>query len=176
MRKTITLIAALFLAIGAANAAANAGGNGFVTATCHSSAALPDHHCTPGATDPRVTQANVAQTICVSGWTKRVRPPTSVTNPTKAEREVAYGIPPPHPKPFRVEELDHLIPLELGGAADDVKNLWPQPATGQDGYHRKDRLETRLKRLVCAGQLKLRVAQRAIAADWLSAYHRYIGP
>jgi len=23
-------------------------------------------------------------------------------------------------------ELDHLIPLELGGAPEDVKNLWPE--------------------------------------------------
>jgi hypothetical protein len=32
-----------------------------------------------------------------------------------------------------------------------------------------------LNRLVCAGRLSLREARRAIAADWLAAYRRYVG-
>ena len=56
-----------------------------------------------------MTSANAARTICVSGWTKKVRPPTSVTTPIKVEREIAYGIPGPHPKLFKVEELDPVL-------------------------------------------------------------------
>jgi hypothetical protein len=38
-----------------------------------------------------------------------------------------YGHPPgPHPN----YEVDHLIPLDLGGADGDV-NLWPEPVVGQ---------------------------------------------
>jgi hypothetical protein len=120
-----------------------------------------------------VTQATIGRTICVSGWTKTVRPPASVTNPIKVSREIAYGIPAPHPKPFRVEELDHLIPLELGGAPKAIANLWPEAAAGPQGYHRKDVIETRLKRLVCAHRVALRTAQRAIATDWIAASLRY---
>jgi hypothetical protein len=67
------------------------------------------------------------------GKSKKVRLPTSVTTPIKIEREITYGIPAPHPKPFRVEELDHLIPLELGGAPETIKNLWPEEAAGARG-------------------------------------------
>jgi hypothetical protein len=73
-----------------------------------------------------------------------------------------------------VEELDHLIPLELGGAPRSIRNLWPESAAGAWGYHSKDRLENRLKRLVCDHVLALRAAQRAIATNWISAYRRYV--
>jgi hypothetical protein len=73
---------------------------------------LPDPNCTPGATDPAVTQDNIDSTICVSGYTKTVRPPTSVTNPIKLERMQAYGFTDSKSN----YELDHLIPLEVGGA------------------------------------------------------------
>ncbi|MGW4994883.1 hypothetical protein ACWEQ3_46110 [Streptomyces mirabilis] len=38
---------------------------------------LPDSSCTPGSYNPNVTQSNIHSTICVSGWTATVRPPTS---------------------------------------------------------------------------------------------------
>jgi hypothetical protein len=91
------------------------------------------------------------------------------------EREIAYGIPGPHPKPFAQEELDHLIPLELGGAPEAIKNLWPEPRDGRLGYKRKDTLENRLKRLVCAHSLSLKLAQKAIASNWVAAYRKYVG-
>jgi hypothetical protein len=37
----------------------------------------------------------------------------------------------------------------------------------------KDHLERALNRLVCAGEMSLSRAQRLIAANWVSAYHRY---
>jgi hypothetical protein len=171
MRPLVALWVVLGLLVCAMSAGASA-----QAATCHAHAGLPDRDCTPGARDSRVTQANVDRTICVSGWTKRVRPPTSVTTPIKVRREIAYGIPAPHPKPFRVEELDHLIPLELGGAPKAIRNLWPEAAAGTWGYHRKDVLETRLKQLVCTHQVDLRTAQRAIARDWIAAYRRHWTP
>jgi hypothetical protein len=32
-------------------------------------------------------------------------------------------------------ELDHLIPLELGGS-NDLRNLWPQPFEGEWNAHK----------------------------------------
>ena len=39
---------------------------------------LPDPVDTPGAINPKVTQDNIHQTICVQGWTKTVRPPAGL--------------------------------------------------------------------------------------------------
>lgn len=69
--------------------------------------------------------------------------------------------------------VDHLIPIGLGGS-DSVKNLWPQPLAGEWNYHMKNRLEKKLRKMVCSGELKLEYAQREIAADWVSAYRKYI--
>jgi hypothetical protein len=44
----------------------------------------PDPELTPGATNSNVTQANIQETICKSGWTDTIRPPTSFTNNLKA--------------------------------------------------------------------------------------------
>jgi hypothetical protein len=137
--------------------------------TCHARGhgqfSLPDHHCTPGATDPRVTPATIGRTICRSGYTKTVRPPVSVTDPEKLASMRAYG----DSGSARGYEYDHLISLELGGAPNDSRNLWPEPGASPNP---KDRLENLLHRLVCNGSLGLRAAQREIAGDWVAAYHR----
>ena len=132
---------------------------------------LPDHLCTEGAVDPRVTQANIAATICRSGYTATVRPPESVTEPIKVERMAAYGI----SAPLSMYELDHLIPLELGGASTTT-NLWPEPLAGSRGARRKDELENALCGQVCSGAVTLAVAQLAIAANWEDAYQTFVGP
>jgi hypothetical protein len=72
-------------------------------------------------------------------------------------------------------EIDHLIPLCLGGS-DDFSNLWPQPRRSIEpkwNAEAKDRLERRLCEMVCAGQLDISTAQEAIAQDWIAAYHKY---
>jgi hypothetical protein len=71
-------------------------------------------------------------------------------------------------------ELDHLIPLEVGGG-NGARNLWPQGYRGKYNAHTKDALENRLHDLVCAGKLDLKVAQTAIATDWIAAYRKYGG-
>jgi hypothetical protein len=73
-------------------------------------------------------------------------------------------------------EYDHIVALELGGAANDPRNLWPEPDyPAQAGFYRnpKDELERALNRRVCGGQMSLSQAQRSIALDWVAAYHRY---
>lgn len=63
-------------------------------------------------------------------------------------------------------EIDHLIPLELGGA-DTLTNLWPQPAPQ---YKQKDKLENYLNRKVCSGEMALLDAQAMIRTGWHAAY------
>ena len=64
-------------------------------------------------------------------------------------------------------EIDHLIPLELGGS-NLIKNLWPEShRTSPWNAQVKVRLEGKLHALVCSGQLDLKTAQQAIAADWI---------
>jgi hypothetical protein len=135
---------------------------------CRTRGVLPDPHCTPGATDPRVSQADIRTTICRRGYTRTVRPPVSYTDRLKRRQLAAYGWYAGH-SPAEYEE-DHLVPLELGGAPSDPRNLWPEARTGLASAAQKDVLENYLHRAVCAGAMSLSDAQRAIERNWQSAY------
>lgn len=130
---------------------------------------LPDSHCTPGALNGAVSQATIKKTICRSGYSSRIRPSVSVTEPEKLASIGAYGL---HGTP-RSYEYDHLIPLELGGAANDSRNLWPEPGASPN---RKDKEEDYLHARVCEGRMSLGRAQRIIAGNWVSFYDQYLKP
>ena len=80
----------------------------------------------------------------------------------------------------QVCELDHLVPLELGGA-DGLGNIWPE--CGPDSsvlknryFKVKDRVENYLADEVKAGRIPVDVAQKGIASDgtqFLPAANRY---
>lgn len=128
---------------------------------------LPDPACTPGATNPAVTQATLRSTICRTGFTAAIRPPLSYTSSVKGKVIRAYGD--YAGKSFRSYELDHLVSLELGGAAWDVRNLWPEhPASPNP----KDTVENAAHRAVCDGRLSLKAAQIGIATNWIALGHR----
>jgi hypothetical protein len=129
----------------------------------------PDLHCTPGALNPAVTQATIRTTICRSGYTSRIRPSTSVTGPEKLASIRAYGL---HGSP-RSYEYDHLISLELGGAANDSRNLWPEPGASPN---LKDKVENYLHLRVCDGRMSLARAQSIVALSWVSFYNQNIKP
>jgi hypothetical protein len=135
-------------------------------ASCRYNGALPDPACTPGAVDPAVTQANIETTICVRGYTARVRPPTTYTGPLKTALMARYGA----TGPAAQYELDHLVPLEVGGAPRSVQNLWPEPLTAHPGSMEKDHLENYLHDQICAGRVLLADAQHAVAANWLQTW------
>ncbi|MBX7551784.1 hypothetical protein K1Y78_28135 [Streptomyces sp. tea 10] len=130
---------------------------------------LPDSSCTPGALNPDVTQDTIDSTICVSGWTSTVRPPSSYTTALKKQQIVEYGYADTSLSDY---EEDHFVPLELGGSPTSEQNLWPEPRydTGT-GYvsANKDTVENKLKTAVCDGQVNLSDAQNAIMTDWTTA-------
>jgi hypothetical protein len=111
--------------------------------------------CTPGAINPDVTQATIGKTICVPGWTAKVRPPGAYTNLLKTSQMIEYG---ETGLPSEFEE-DHLINLGIGGAPQDPHNLFPQPRTGPRSATVQDQEETQLQRDVCAGRTTLAAAQ-----------------
>ena len=115
-------------------------------------AVVADPVRTPGVLNPDVTQATIATTICVRGWTRTVRPPTEYTNALKLRQMRVYG---ETGSPSGYQE-DHLISLELGGHPTDPRNLWPEP------YPRAaqvDLIENELNAQVCSGSLTLADAQ-----------------
>lgn len=121
--------------------------------------------------NPDVTQATIKTTICVSGWTDTVRPPTSYTNDTKRSEMILLGIQATKEN-MASYELDHVEPLELGGAPRDPANLLLEPwhTVGEDlGAKAKDVVESYLHREVCAGRMTLAEGQRAVL-NWIEIY------
>jgi hypothetical protein len=132
---------------------------------CHSAGSgemvRPDRECTPGAANPDVTQANIAATICTSGWTATIRPPESYTEPLKRQQMAAYG----DTEPISSYEEDHLVPLEVGGAPSDPRNLWPELGASPNP---KDKVENAAQAAVCGGRITLAAAQQGFESDWIA--------
>lgn len=124
---------------------------------------------TPGAIDPAITQANIETTICRPGYSRSVRPPYAVTGPFKRRLMDLQ-----HPGERMADyELDHLIPISLGGAPSDTRDFWLQSRHGQANAADKNVLAYVLWRLVCERRVLLRTAQQAISHDWTSAFATY---
>lgn len=129
---------------------------------------LPDPQCTPGGVSPAVT----ADVLRDPAWRTR-----SIRNcqTSEAQKHIAYGWygiekPRINSNENQVCELDHLVPLELGGA-DGMGNIWPE--CGPDGvalqqryFKQKDKVENYLAEQVKSGRMPLESAQRGIASDW----------
>lgn len=129
---------------------------------------IPDPNCTPGSINPTVT-LNVLQnrhfrTSCMRNHV--------TSEHEKAETYYWYAI--SHPRhntgKSQVCELDHLVPLELGGA-DTLNNIWPQCGPNDVKrrlryFKQKDIVENYLAKMVKEGKMNLRDAQKGIATDW----------
>lgn len=132
----------------------------------------PSPNCTPGSTnDQVVNQSTIAHTICVGRWTDDQRPTFNTTSKGKRLMRV-YGL----KEPRGSYELDHLVPLELGGANDD-RNLWPEAYEPKPGAREKDRIETWLKLQVCPPReaLSLVDAQIAVRECWMPLWQHVYG-
>ncbi len=78
---------------------------------------------TPGAVDSAITQDNLQATVCVPGYTKSVRPPVIYTNRIKREMLAGEYA---EQGDLKSTQLDHLVPLLIGGHPSDQANLWVQ--------------------------------------------------
>jgi hypothetical protein len=136
---------------------------------------LPNHILTPGVVRTDLT----LHKICTTKWGKDAR---AVTAGMKKAVFQAYGLTGNNDPACLTDasgrhcEIDHLISREIGGA-DDVRNLWPQPYGSQPwNAVRKDCVENRLHKEVCARHITLKEAQDAIRSDWTAVYLRYYEP
>ncbi len=128
---------------------------------CNVNGPYPDLACTPGAVFVNATPAE----ICVKGYTARVR---SVSTSMRKKVYAEYGI--AYPVPRGSYEVDHFIPLALGGS-NDISNLFPEAAQPFPGFHEKDIVEVYLQEEMCSERVPLAVAQKQIATDWLAVYN-----
>lgn len=72
-------------------------------------------------------------------------------------------------------KVDHLIPVELGGA-DTIDNLWPQSRSIKPyNAKRKELLTQRLLARIASGQMTLAQAQNEIREDWISCFVDHLG-
>ena len=121
----------------------------------------PNKMFTPGAK----TKANDTQ-VCAADYASSVKP---VASWQKTEALSRYGR---NAHDFN-GELDHLIPVALGGS-NDPDNLWPIPDNKDYGPTAKKELEDKLQQMVCGKTIALKDAQDAIKKDWVAAYDRYV--
>ena len=129
---------------------------------------VPDPRCTPGGINLSIS----IDVLRSPAWRTR-----SVRNCETSEKQkhiayVWYGIGKPrlNSDQNQVCELDHLVPLELGGA-DGLGNIWPQCGPDAVDLHdryfkNKDRVESYLADGVKSGRITLQRAQMGIASDW----------
>jgi hypothetical protein len=126
-----------------------------------SDAILPNPVFTSGA----VLTADLS-VICQPGYSKSVR---HTSGRLKHEIYAEYGL----SQKDGNYEIDHLIPLGIGGA-DVRQNLWPESRDTQPwNANVKDQLENYLHGEICAGRIPATEAQQEIAKDWVTAYRKY---
>lgn len=104
---------------------------------------------TIGRLNPAVTQATVAETICRRGWAQSVRPSAAWSSKLKRSQLPAGAS-------AKDYQLDHLMPIELGGAPKDEANLRIVPIVRAKA---DDKEENRLHLSVCTGVMTLAAAR-----------------
>lgn len=158
----VSVVVAVLLAGCSGSGTGTTGTTAAPATTTTGAATLPNHQLTPGSVFPAATAAR----ICAPGYARSVR---AVPEATRRAVFAAYRIDYGQRSGY---ELDHLIPLELGGD-NSQRNLWPEPRSGPDAASVKDHLENHLHALVCAGQIPLAEAQHAMAGNWYAANAKY---
>jgi hypothetical protein len=128
------------------------------TQDCVSKNGLPDPGCTPGA----VLKVETAK-VCAKGYSGSAR---AVNEAVKNQVYKAYGI---ATRALGQYEIDHFVPLELGGS-NDIANLWPEVSSPKPGFHEKDKVENFLHLQVCKGAMTLPQAQQKISTDWRAVF------
>jgi hypothetical protein len=138
--------------------------------------ALPDADVTPGAVDKEVWADPSKKSWIVNGIEKNICAPhfsatairKTIKNFPGLKKKVCeeYGV----QKCDAHVEGDHLISIEIGGCPDCLTNLWPQPMG--EARVKDHQVEDVLPKLVCAGKISLKDAQKCIATDWVACEQR----
>lgn len=122
------------------------------------------------APNPKLTPGEIATTdralVCKHGYSESVRHTT-----IEMKRHVyrAYGIKGKH----KNYKIDHLVPLSLGGA-DTIRNIWPSDfKAGKYNAAAKDRLELKIRDLVCHDKMSVTNGQKLFLKGWRKAYDLY---
>ena len=115
----------------------------------------PNPSLTPGAV--LTTDASL---ICTPGYASSVR---DVSTATKEQVYGEYSV--SYPQALGAYEVDHFIPLEIGGS-NDITNLWLEPAWPTPGFHQKDQFENFEHDQVCNGTISVAEAQSRMVSDW----------
>ncbi|MGP0092184.1 MAG: HNH endonuclease [Xanthobacteraceae bacterium] len=114
--------------------------------------------------------------ICETGYSKCVRRVTKADKMDVFSRYELKGNHTGYCGSKRGCEIDHLIPLDLGGS-NDLTNLWPHQFHGIEwNADRKDRLEAALHAEVCAEppQMSVEQAQGEISTNWIESYRKHL--
>lgn len=114
---------------------------------------LPDPQCTPGSAAP-----SARSLLCLDAELKRQpskKPSKKLTRRIKKAYRVKGG----------QWQINLLIPARLGGKANQA-NLWPIKKRLRN---KKQRVEIKLWREMCAGSVSLNQAQKQIADNWKTA-------
>jgi hypothetical protein len=113
--------------------------------------------------DPKLTPGKVARAAADRG---------GVTEAMERKIFNRYRIPWTRRPEFKV---DHLIPVELGGA-DSLENLWPQSLNIKPyGAHRKELLTERLLAAIASGRMTVGQAQEELQRDWIDCFINHLG-
>lgn len=117
--------------------------------------------------NPAVSQETLATTVCVRHYTRSVRPSWAWARAWKARLMAAAGFP---PETAHLYQLDHVLPLTLGGAGREPSNLALQEI---GDAKRKDGMERRLGCLVCRGDFSLSEARAILAGPWREGWSEW---
>ena len=128
---------------------------------------------TPGAINTAVTEDNIGDTVCKIGFTKTIRPSESYTYSLKM-RQLRSGYNLNGDTKAGNYEEDHMVPLSVGGAPKDEKNLWPQPRKIYPGAAEKDKLELLAWKKLCKREITLKEAQSYfLNGNWEKSYFKF---
>ena len=118
--------------------------------------------------DPRVTPETLAGTVCVHGYTRTVRPAWRWLRRLKERALAGIGR---GPEDAGAYQLDHVVPLVLGGAPADPANLQLQE---RSEAKKKDHVERVLGCLVCKGEIALHEARAVLGhGDWRQGWSEW---
>ena len=127
----------------------------------------PDDTLTPGVVGS-AEFADVCGLVDGQTYSQRHR---ETTQKMKNEAYAAYSV----NKAGREFEIDHRVPLCIGGA-DDPQNLWPELGWQHPSFHDKDRLEARVCRAVCRTRtMTLAEGQAIFLGDWIAGFQSVYG-